>query len=414
MTTFTRLFHIRNEIIYAIIVYTCAIVHTRGGKQMKIKHAIMTFVIALTVGVSVGAGLNVKKVVKEVKAYEDVEYRFTNNYSWGGTLYAYAWTGEGQNKVENATWPGQAMTFYYQNEEATARSVFKVSVSSQFTKIIFNDGGTNQTENITIGTKHGFYISGDGGGQTSRSAGTYDLTSTYYLYDYNGSLNGSAYCYAWNERTNDIGNNGWPGVEMHAMDAAKNNRVFSIELDVKYTSVIFNDGNGHQTIDLKPSTSNAPANTKAFYMTGEKTGDNFTGTWWENINYVIAQNWHDNLLDFRTTDATAGAGRDSNGCESLYGNAKLSYQNMNQYMKQEVNESFYEALTRMEKWAEHHHEVFTLNEQGIGSFSSNSTTLISSINKNNNDYSTIIIVVSVLSISALGLFLFLKKRKESK
>ena len=369
----------------------------------------MSFAMAL--GVIGGLKLGEKAQVKEADAAGTVEYRFTNNYSWKYIkAYAFVSTDETQNNNWNT---GGEMSEAYVNE--SGQQVYTVSLDSKYDRLVFHgrnydNNADVQTVNIEVGSNHGFYCTGwDNGNAT---VGNYNLSSTYYLYDYDNKFGGTVSVYGWNNANNTI-NNSHPGVAATRLtNIAANGTIYSISLDVKYNRLQWNIGNNGLEVNAgQPTNSYCYIYDPDSHITNGPT----KGTWNNNLNYVVAHNWWANLMNFRNVTAEAGEGADGTTCESMYTNAKNSYEGMNEYMQAEINNSYHEALERMVKWAEHHHKTFTLDNEGIGTFStSNSAITAYSINKNSNDVATIIIVISTLSIASLGLFLFLKKRKEDR
>lgn len=77
----------------------------------------------------------------------------------------------------------------------------------------------------------------------------------------------SIYCYAWNSS----GNNGnWPGTKMTKVKTnSLGESVYSITLDKKYTSVIFTNNNGEQTVDITLGDANG------YYLSGTQTDGNY-------------------------------------------------------------------------------------------------------------------------------------------
>lgn len=71
----------------------------------------------------------------------------------------------------------------------------------------------------------------------------------------------SIYCYAWNSSGN---NGGWPGTKMTKVKTnSLGESVYSITLDKKYTSVIFTNNSGEQTVDIALGDANG------YYLTGD-------------------------------------------------------------------------------------------------------------------------------------------------
>lgn len=79
----------------------------------------------------------------------------------------------------------------------------------------------------------------------------------------------SIYCYAWDSNGN---NATWPGVKMTNTHTTNvhGETIYSIELDKKYTSVIFNNNSGEQTVDITLTDD-----SYGFYLTGQNEGNKY-------------------------------------------------------------------------------------------------------------------------------------------
>lgn len=92
---------------------------------------------------------------------------FTNNYNWSN-VYIHYWGGS-----QASSWPGVAMTYIGKNQYN--ESLYRASIPSNSTGIIFNNGSGSQTVNITtnIANNKGFYISGTSNGKYTVGAYNY-------------------------------------------------------------------------------------------------------------------------------------------------------------------------------------------------------------------------------------------------
>ncbi len=86
--------------------------------------------------------------------------KFTKPNDWG-TVYAYAWNSSDQPL--GPAWHGTQLTDYYLNE--FTQQVYSFTVPNDAVGIIFNDGGSNQTVNITDFTVTGYYTDGSKDGE---------------------------------------------------------------------------------------------------------------------------------------------------------------------------------------------------------------------------------------------------------
>ena len=375
---------------------------------MKIKHAIMTFTFALVAGLGTIGAVNLDKTaeVKEANAAAisnyAIEIRYSRPTSWSADPVIYTWE-DGVSAVE------RTMTELWENEHG--QKVYAFTPSSTYplyANMIIKTSGSwdKKTKDLTTPTTAGIYNY-----YNDFNDATYVTIDKMkiYLYDYDSAFANESTVYAHVERdgASSLKFDDGTGIAMTKMTDASKGYVYSAEVSNAIDRVTFKNSSGSITTQ-KVSGSNA---NYVYYFGGG------VNAWWNNIEYVLAHNWAQNLLNFRNVSAAAGEGADGDTCESLYSNAKSVYQYFIDHDTSaltEIKNGFADALARMSAWAEHHHEVFTVND-GIGAFStSNSAITIYSIGNNSNNVTTVIIVVSVLSISTLGLFLFLKKRKESK
>ena len=95
---------------------------------------------------------------------------FTNNKGWS-TVYAHMWNDNGGLN----TWPGDACIFEGTNEYG--EGIYSVTVDTgSATGIIFNDGGTGKTVDITVypGMQNGIYPIGDPDAEGAYDVGFYD------------------------------------------------------------------------------------------------------------------------------------------------------------------------------------------------------------------------------------------------
>ena len=93
---------------------------------------------------------------------------FTNNNSWTGTIYAYAWTTANSSTTNYlGEWPGTAMTYVETNNQN--QDIYKISVSTSAVNIIFNNS-SDKTADLTISNETDGYYNG----------GTYTYSPTVY------------------------------------------------------------------------------------------------------------------------------------------------------------------------------------------------------------------------------------------
>ncbi|MDO4830945.1 MAG: starch-binding protein, partial [Clostridia bacterium] len=79
---------------------------------------------------------------------------FTNNKNWSN-VNCYYW---GTNDTTLSTWPGEGMT--YSTTSDYGEKIYTIEIPNTADHIIFNDGGSHQTVDITITGSAKYYISG--------------------------------------------------------------------------------------------------------------------------------------------------------------------------------------------------------------------------------------------------------------
>lgn len=101
-------------------------------------------------------------------------FYFTNSWSWSN-VYAYIWNNTSQ--VNKSSWPGETMTYLYNNEYN--QSVYYVDVDmALYDYIIFTNNSGNQTVDISLtdainGGYNAYYISGGSGNSITVGTWTY-------------------------------------------------------------------------------------------------------------------------------------------------------------------------------------------------------------------------------------------------
>lgn len=168
---------------------------------------------------------------------------YYNSENWS-KVNCYAWNESGNN-----AWPGKAMTavegkdnWYY--IELDFKGTFNV---------IFNNG-TTQTKDITNVTTNSYFYGFQTTAYTSfeevESALNTAPSTKITVYFENSKNWSKVYCYAWGGASNAS----WPGVEMEKIDGTN---VYFIVLDTAvYQNLIFNNGSGTQTVDIKFTMDN--------------------------------------------------------------------------------------------------------------------------------------------------------------
>ena len=166
---------------------------------------------------------------------------FKNTAGWA-TVKAYAWSGDGEEATTYlGAWPGTAIS----PVEGKA-GWYSVEVKGA-EKIIFNDGGSNQTSDLTINENKTYFQFGasDWTSSFDEVPPTRPATITVYFYNAQG-WSGTINTYAWSGAgTTHLGS--WPGTAMTAV--AGKAGWYSITVSGTADKIIFNNGSS-QTADL--------------------------------------------------------------------------------------------------------------------------------------------------------------------
>ncbi|MGN0502370.1 MAG: starch-binding protein, partial [Ruminococcus sp.] len=153
-------------------------------------------------------------------------YKNTNSWS---TVKAYYWS---EDNTKMTTWPGVDTT-------SVGNNTYRVEVPSDAEYIIFNDGGSNKTGDLTISGFNKIYENGSWS----------NYSADDYLYYYNSNGWSSVNAYYWND--DDTTMTTWPGEVMESVG----NNVYRIKYPSGATYIIFNDGS-NQTSNITLSGAN--------------------------------------------------------------------------------------------------------------------------------------------------------------
>ncbi len=207
------------------------------SKSRRLVLIILAIVLALATA-TLGVIYATKKTAK-ADTTDEVNIYFSNTLDWQN-VKCYYWTSNNTNLCQ---WPGKDMTLV----EGTS-IMFTISVPSGCS-VVFNNGeGTQTVDLYEMFEGIAFEPTGTNvEGKVTAKDFTYqppqNETSTIY-FESNESW-GKVYCYAWEGSKEFFGS--WPGKEMTFAEREQ----FLYCLDVPATaSVVFNNGNGTQTVDV--------------------------------------------------------------------------------------------------------------------------------------------------------------------
>lgn len=194
---------------------------------------------------------------------------FKNTSNWS-TVKAYYWS---TSDTTLTSWPGVEM-------ESIDDSVYRIELPETAEFVIFNNGGGDQTSDITLEGFGKIYNNGSWssyGGSTQPTTAPATTapapTGTYTIKFTNNKSWGTVNCYYWAD--DDTSLSTWPGVAMtFERTNSYNQDIYSIEVPSSADYIIINDGNGSKTEKI---SVNGSAN---YYISGT-SGSVFTVETWE-------------------------------------------------------------------------------------------------------------------------------------
>ncbi len=210
---------------------------------------------------------------------------FTINFrkpnGWGNNINAYFFDASANATLPGTSgWPGQQATNIAGTPWYSYTLTPQAGTSANNIRVIFNDGAGNQTDNLSR-SSDGWYTNGTWT-STCPSDCNASPTSDQVTLNFqrpNGWGNNTN-IYLFNRTTNQTlsGTPGWPGRSMNNLSGtAWSSNTFTLPNGVNPNNVgvVFNNGNGQQTIDLTRGTDGW------FRVTGTQNGKR-TGSWSSN------------------------------------------------------------------------------------------------------------------------------------
>ena len=165
---------------------------------------------------------------------------FVNAQKWSGTINAYAWA------PQNAPWPGVAAT---KEAQIAGYDVYSYSAEAgTYANVIFNNGSGKQTADLTwtagkYYVRDGWYTKEDAAAKLGQPI---EYENVYFV---NVDSWANVKIYTWSPEVA-----GWPGEDMKKEAtklADKEVWSYAVEKGSAFGGMLFNDGNGTQTGDLK-------------------------------------------------------------------------------------------------------------------------------------------------------------------
>ncbi len=207
---------------------------------------------------------------------------FTINFKkpngWGNTINAYLFDAAANATLPGTSgWPGQQATNISGTQWYSYTVTPQAGTAADNIRVIFNDGAGNQTGNLSRSTT-GWYT--DGTWTTncpSGCSGTSPSNQVTLNFQRPSGWGNSTNIYLYNKTSNQTlsGTSGWPGQSMSNLSGtAWSSNTFTLPSGVSANNVgvVFNNGNGQQTVDLTRGTDGW------FRVTGTSNGKR-TGTW---------------------------------------------------------------------------------------------------------------------------------------
>lgn len=219
------------------------------------------------------------------------DIRFTVNFkkpsNWNANINVYLYDVSTNTIIPGTSqWPGQTTT----NLSGTPWYSYDINISDTILasniRLIFNDG-TNQTDDLSRSTNgwfdNGTWSSTCPSNCSSSNTGTDNNVMFNFLGDSNWGSTTNVYIFNKITNTALSGTNSWPGEMMNNQTTSWSNFSFILPNNVNSNDVgvVFNNGNGQQTVDLTRGTSGW------FQVTGESNGK-ATGSWSANCTVSCA------------------------------------------------------------------------------------------------------------------------------
>lgn len=329
-------------------------------------------------------------------------YRFTVPNSFGSDvgnhIYLHAWGSSGGD----TSW-GNFITLsdYSYNENSERMYTYATNYTyTGFIIIRYSDNPNYcKTQDITVGSNKAWSWNGNNGASASAWTPT---NQTFYLYDYKNLFGGNAKCYAW-QSGGSLNNGTYPGVSMTKVQYGSG-QLYSISLDPAFDKAKFGIGDSANTGDVWINQNRG----QCFCW-----WDVNDSSWSNDLDWVKAHDWVYQTMHMRdiqqsvTTDT--GACKGANG---YYQKAKTAYQSFSSAIKTKISQDdlWTAVQTRFSAWASANGESASFSGTNL---SINSAVSILDTTISNSGGTIAIIVISSISIAAIGGYFLFKRKKEN-
>ena len=241
-----------------------------------------------------------------------------------------------------------------------------------------------------------------------------DTSFVYVLDKYGDKLNSYHFSHAFDSHGREMG---WPGATMETYSGTTH--VYKQEFWVGMEKIIFNndnDGEGNtQSISYDISGVNSKAG-KCLILDDSTIVQDGKTKWNSNtwVNPETAK-FIENYLHFQNfKESDRSEGNACKGTQGYYAKAKAAYEasSFEPYREELCTLSW--AVERLQAWAAANNASFTISNN-VGSFGVNSNILPINLIANNENTNTIaiIVIISLVSVTAIGGYFFIKRRQEN-
>ena len=207
---------------------------------------------------------------------EEITFRFKKPNDWNTNINAYFFDSASNRTISGISeWPGQTMTKISGTPWYEYTLNVPVGTSTNNIRLIFNDGN-NQTDDLRRGSD-GWYDTGVWSNSCpSNCTNTPPSNSTVtfnFLRTSSWGNTANVYLYDKNTNTTLTGSSNWPGEKMNN-NSNWSNITFDLPNGVSPNNigVVFNNGNGQQTVDLSRGTD-------GWFKITDQTNGKYTGIW---------------------------------------------------------------------------------------------------------------------------------------
>lgn len=372
--------------------------------KMHMKKILLGLAGISLLGTSIGVSVFQKSTVLETHAADTLNYnetgieiRITTPDDWVGTPYIHTWhNGSGNVAYEMTYLWGKVWAWTSTSEEPLYEN-FAYEVGNW----------AKQSSDLVSPRSAGIYL-------YTGTTGSYQTVDKMrlYFYDYDNSFNGQTITIngTRDQATRLTFDNG--NIQLvQETEFCNNGRIYYAEVSNAVDRAVVTCG------AWDSSASTAWVGGNYVYVYGSSMS---TSAWWDNINYVQAHNWAMNTMKFNGAGAIDHTDENTHvstaDCSTNYYAARTGYKklyNDSNIIGELDGEAFPNALARFEKWAEANGDTFDSSTMVLTERNGSQLRSVSE-RINGNDFGfAVIFVAAVIAIAALGVSLFVSKKKQA-